>query len=726
MTDKKFSEFVAKPTPLSTDEVVGFSGGNNIRIPVSSLSGGDGTITSVDGTAPISVDNTTDPAVPVVSISNATTSADGAMSSGDKIRLDSLPSSPVTGVTGTLPIEVDSTAATIPAISINAATTSLPGSMSAADKEKLDELVEGGAVNLDAIFEDLKGRAADYPILIECTGQSNLGGVTLIGDDFVPGTVTNNNVREIRQPVATAVANPTDTVTLELTTATVDVDYGSLDKADGWIGMQGTTPEVVTPSGSVGGENNNIGWTCCDLIQKATGHPVVMVQTWKSGQSIEGADGWLPDGGGVGVPGHMNDLRTHALNTAFEELADEGFTDIKVSASIWVQGENNAATLPQTYYDWWEEIQDDNIEKVMYGSRTGWQTKDLTRTYIGFTNTANGAGMKLIQKPIMDDNGSYVQYINSIGTDESDSVHFDNASLNYLGKLTGLALLAPVPPKRMQGLVLEGSSTQTNLKIEANSSYDQAISLFNEERAASRVPQPVTYGGQKANASASAGKEAGGNVIIAGGDGSSGAVSPTNASGGNVKIDGGAGYGDGTKGLTLLEQNPWSHSGSFYGFPLSPAKIAGAGDGTPAVVKDTNDGGMFPALTQPSVPRGITMNWVTGTHTIDEPGIYVATFTGSVRTTSGDPEVQTNDGVLVYLQSGGITSVYAGFANGIITGGVPYASITFTYPLIAADADPFTPVSFQLMVKSLDGDDDTDVNVYFNVMQLFIQRVGGN
>ena len=37
MADKKFSEFVLKPTPLSTDEVVGFSGSDNIRIPVSSL-----------------------------------------------------------------------------------------------------------------------------------------------------------------------------------------------------------------------------------------------------------------------------------------------------------------------------------------------------------------------------------------------------------------------------------------------------------------------------------------------------------------------------------------------------------------------------------------------------------------------------------------------------------------------------------------------------------------
>tara|TARA_R110000751_G_scaffold126659_2_gene228643 strand:+ start:804 stop:2666 length:1863 start_codon:yes stop_codon:yes gene_type:complete len=463
MTDKKFSEFVAKPTPLSTDEVVGYSGGDNIRIPVSSLTGAAGTITSVDGTLPISVDNTTDPAVPVVSISNATTSADGAMSSTDKIRLDSLPSSPVTGVTGVSPIEVDSTTVAIPAISIDAATTSLPGSMSAADKTKLDELVEGGAVNLDAIFEDLKGRAADYPILIECTGQSNLAGVTLYTDNLVTGTVNNPNVREIRQPYLNAVSNPDDTVTLELTEATVNFEYLKADLSpptmtNGWIGMQGTTPDVS----GVGGQNNNIGWTCCDLIQKATGHPVVMVQTWKSGQQIQGANGWLPDGD-AGAEGHMNKLRTHALNAAFDALAGEtpSITDIKVSASIWVQGESNAATDPQDYYDWWEEVQEDNKTKTMNGSRIGWQTKDLTRTYIGFTNTANGAGMKLIQKPIMDNNGSYVQYINSIGTSEADTVHFDNASLNYLGKLAGLALLAPVPPKRMLNPLVIPSDTYT-------------------------------------------------------------------------------------------------------------------------------------------------------------------------------------------------------------------------------------------------------------------------
>ena len=43
MADKKFSEFDAKPSPAPTDELVGFSGAANIRVPVSSLTDGGGT-----------------------------------------------------------------------------------------------------------------------------------------------------------------------------------------------------------------------------------------------------------------------------------------------------------------------------------------------------------------------------------------------------------------------------------------------------------------------------------------------------------------------------------------------------------------------------------------------------------------------------------------------------------------------------------------------------------
>lgn len=85
MTDKKFSEFVAKSTPLSNDEVVGFSGSDNIRIPVSSL-------TNAAGALPIVVDSTS--ITPAISINAATTSLPGSMSAGDKTKVDGLVSIP--------------------------------------------------------------------------------------------------------------------------------------------------------------------------------------------------------------------------------------------------------------------------------------------------------------------------------------------------------------------------------------------------------------------------------------------------------------------------------------------------------------------------------------------------------------------------------------------------------------------------------------------------------
>ena len=262
MTDKKFSEFVAKPTPLSTDEVVGYSGTDNIRIPVSSLTGEAGTITSVDGTAPISVDNTTDPAVPVVSISNATTSVDGAMSSADKIRLDSLPNSPVTGVTGVSPIEVDITDPVAPAISIDAATTSLPGSMSAADKEKLDGFSPENVAGWVAQFPE--GR----PILIAGTGQSNGNGWGI-----ATAYESNSNVKDWSTDGTTAYPTPQPARAWR----TPDTN-GSDPKND--------YSPLINYIGYKGGDIGNINISMANYIANSTGRTVYVVQVNRDGADV--------------------------------------------------------------------------------------------------------------------------------------------------------------------------------------------------------------------------------------------------------------------------------------------------------------------------------------------------------------------------------------------------------------------------------------------------------
>jgi hypothetical protein len=98
-------------------------------------------VTAVTGTAPIVSSGGTTPAI---SITAATTSADGSMSAADKTKLNALPLNPVTAVTGTAPIV--SSGGTTPAVSITAATTSAAGSMSAADKTKLDSITAVGQI----------------------------------------------------------------------------------------------------------------------------------------------------------------------------------------------------------------------------------------------------------------------------------------------------------------------------------------------------------------------------------------------------------------------------------------------------------------------------------------------------------------------------------------------------------------------------------------------------
>ncbi len=83
--------------------------------------GGSGTVTTVSGTAPISVATPT--TTPVISIAPATITTAGSLSAADKVKIDALPATIVSSVTGTAPIAV-ATGTTTPAISANLATAS--------------------------------------------------------------------------------------------------------------------------------------------------------------------------------------------------------------------------------------------------------------------------------------------------------------------------------------------------------------------------------------------------------------------------------------------------------------------------------------------------------------------------------------------------------------------------------------------------------------------------
>ena len=99
MADQKFSDFPLVVNPVLADiTVVGLDAlGNNAQFTGDEFGGGGGgTVTSVAGTAPIVIGGTPN-LTPLVTITDATTIASGAMSAADKSKLDT--AIPVGGTT---------------------------------------------------------------------------------------------------------------------------------------------------------------------------------------------------------------------------------------------------------------------------------------------------------------------------------------------------------------------------------------------------------------------------------------------------------------------------------------------------------------------------------------------------------------------------------------------------------------------------------------------------
>lgn len=133
MADQKISQLPELTTPVSTDvlAIVDVAANTTKKIQVGNLPGGSGGgVTAVTGTAPIT---SSGGATPDIGITNATPSADGAMSAADKTKLDGIApgaqvgtvtsvtvdggtgiassGSPITGA-GTITVDLDNTAVT--------------------------------------------------------------------------------------------------------------------------------------------------------------------------------------------------------------------------------------------------------------------------------------------------------------------------------------------------------------------------------------------------------------------------------------------------------------------------------------------------------------------------------------------------------------------------------------------------------------------------------------
>ena len=144
---------------IDVSDTSGGAAGTSKKVQVSNLpggGGGSGTVTSVALTVPAALAVSGSPITTsgTLAISGAGTTAEYIDGTG---ALQTTPLGSVTAVTGTAPIVSSGGAA--PAISISAATISAAGSMSSADKTKLDGIATGAEVNVNADWNAVSGDA---------------------------------------------------------------------------------------------------------------------------------------------------------------------------------------------------------------------------------------------------------------------------------------------------------------------------------------------------------------------------------------------------------------------------------------------------------------------------------------------------------------------------------------------------------------------------------------
>lgn len=144
------SIFVPKFNITEIDGLAGYSGSGNVKITGTDLKTSvlTGAITSITASAPLS---RTSGNTPTISISQASASSDGYLSSNDWVIFNSKGSGTVTGVTGTAPVSV--TSGNTPVVSMPAANGSTDGYLTFANWNTFNN-----KSNFSGNYSDLTGK----------------------------------------------------------------------------------------------------------------------------------------------------------------------------------------------------------------------------------------------------------------------------------------------------------------------------------------------------------------------------------------------------------------------------------------------------------------------------------------------------------------------------------------------------------------------------------------
>jgi hypothetical protein len=246
-----------------------------------------GTVTGVTGTAPIVSSGGTAPAI---SISAATQSAAGSMSSADKTKLDGIAAGAQVNVATNLAqgtrttTQVPVTSSTGTTATLDSATTSLAGVMSSADKTKLNGIATGATANTGTVTSVSAGTQISGMAMTITNGTttpsiatsiSNAANFrTAIGAGTGNGTVTAvTGTAPIVSSGGTAPAISISAATTSAAGSMSAADKTKLDGiASGATANTGTVISVATGSGLTGGTITTSGTLSVDsTVVRTTG-----------------------------------------------------------------------------------------------------------------------------------------------------------------------------------------------------------------------------------------------------------------------------------------------------------------------------------------------------------------------------------------------------------------------------------------------------------------------